>query len=240
MPTRYQQLNSDISAFWFAQVQKILLSTSKCFLNKRFLIQNTVDRTDMSRSHEAQYVIPYLELYILFFFLCGCLFEGWIGHSWQESSSYECQIQKTDESVSYTLQIMHARWSYMHICIWPKLQLSKIRLREIILKFKNCFAERKQFKQQSWRTKKSLLVGKEHIENEILYVSLHELKFVFNIHFEMCLSDAWLILLQCSNLSHCPVIACHCKIWLSVEKISLFCVECNTKSLPSHCLFCIW
>lgn len=62
---------------------------------------------------------------------------------------------------------------------------------------------------------------------------IYTLKCVYLIH-------DWLILLQCSNLSHCPVIACHCKIWLGVEKTHSFCVRCSTKPLSFQCFSSIW
>lgn len=50
--------------------------------------------------------------------------------------------------------------------------------------------------------------------NSSLYL-IHTSKCVYQMH-------DWLILLQCSDLSHCPVIACHCKIWLGRENHTIF------------------
>lgn len=55
---------------------------------------------------------------------------------------------------------------------------------------------------------------------------IYTLKCVYLMH-------DWLILLQCSDLSHCPVISCHCKIWLGVEKTLFLCrMQYKTSVFP--------
>lgn len=44
---------------------------------------------------------------------------------------------------------------------------------------------------------------------------IYTLKSVYLMH-------DWLIVLQCSDLRHCPVISCHCKIWLSIGNCTIF------------------
>ena len=62
-------LKSNIILVFLDCLHLEFLSISTCFLNEKLSIPKTVDRTDSSTLAHARYVVPSLELYILFFFL---------------------------------------------------------------------------------------------------------------------------------------------------------------------------
>lgn len=136
------------------------------------LIQKIVDRTDLSTSVHAWYVVSSLELFILFFFLLW-MFIWRMNRSLLAGELFTWLPDTEDRWVSSTQTTNYACWinlySYLHLTYASTL---KIDLTEIIRKFRNCFVRKQTSYAMQFKKRMFPLLQRDHISSEILYVSL--------------------------------------------------------------------
>lgn len=145
---------------------------SECFLKEKSLIWKITGRTDLNVTAYAHYVVSSLDLHTLFSFHFWMCF-------WRMSRSLlagELIMWLTDtagrwviasQTTNYACRINP--YSCLHL---TQASTLKIDLTKIIRKFKNCFARKQTSYAMQFRKRMFPLPERDHISNEILYVSL--------------------------------------------------------------------